>query len=167
MELTKNQCNELIESFAAELVMNMEKTAGLGTASVKNVVKDFGRNISGKAVREAETAEQAAFKGMKGAKKGSGFTASEDWMNKNKALQSAKKERNYTRASTGAQVAIGAGVGVGIHAHNKNKAIKEAAELLIEAVLYKQAATADIDDAVLVAEASEAALNYLGYTKLA
>jgi len=79
VELTKDQRNELIESFATELVMSMEKTAD-----------------------------------------------TQDDLN--------------------------------------NQQIHEAAEALVEAFIYKQAAISEGNDAALIAEASEAALNYLGYS---
>ena len=46
-------------------------------------------------------------------------------------------------------------------------AVKEAAEALIEAVMYKQAAVDDANEAAIVAQASERALNAIGYSALA
>ena len=43
-------------------------------------------------------------------------------------------------------------------------AVKEAAVALVEAVMYKQAAYMEAEEAELVAEASEMALNHLGYS---
>lgn len=157
MDLNKEQYQELVEKLAEELVFgDMEKTAG-----IKGVATAYRDVASGKGVRKAEEVHKWAKK-----KVHEDGVTDENLDALAGSIKSVDREKKKQFAAITVPAAAGAGA-AGFGAKKINDHVKEASDALIEAILYKQAALNEKEEAMLVAEASEKALNTLGYSMFA
>lgn len=154
MDLSKEQYQELVEKLAEELVLgDMEKTAG-----IKDIAKGYKNVATGKGVRKAEEVHKWARK-----KVHEEGTSNENLDALAGSIKSVDREKKKQLAAIAVPAAAATGA-AGFGAKKISDHVKEASDALIEAILYKQAALNEREEAGLVAEASEKALNALGYS---
>lgn len=174
MNITKEQYVELVEKLAEELIGDqMEKTAktrndfkeydGVGDAG-KRIGKYIGAGAALGGVAGAVAGKSPAAAGL-GAYYGAGIGALGGTLHQTIRDDKSAKKRyaDDPKALRDARL-----LGPQFADSRKQKrSTKEAAEALFEAVLYKQAAFQEKEEAELIAEASEKALNALGYSMFA
>lgn len=157
------------EAGYAAAISLMEKSAGFRT-----MVKNYGKHLSGKTRDDAlySLKNDVLDTGEALEKEFNAYRKTEvvkDAVRKTDEM-SAKAKKNIAsqekaRTATGSIIGAGAGAaGATLFNHERNK---QAADIYIDALLQKQAALETMAESRLIAEASEKALNRLGYSMFA